>query len=551
MTTNANAPEQAVDQQQVLRDLLALGKKNGRLTLKEIADALSQLEMESDDIDKLYETLETMGVEIETGGVLEKALGDDDDEVFEPEDVEEVPEEELIDTSAMAETFAIDDPVRMYLKEIGKVDLLSPEEEVTLAEQMRKGNEAAARIEAEGDAIPADERAALDQDIKTGEKAKKRLAEANLRLVVSIAKRYVVRGTHVDPRKLLPGEGLFPHLRRVAAIDADEFDGRPVFRIGLFHGGHPLHTPTAPSAPEVEHDVFSLPVEGREDELFAVSVGQREIGGDSSRFYRFAGLLGGDQFVGQLFLQVEPLFEGALADAFVEPVIEAVETGVVGQGGQEETGYRIGRVRDDIIGLDLPNTVAQVPYLEVNGVVGIPAVGRNHHGRGAEHVEPQLERFDGPGRFPPALLVGRTFEGVFDRFAFGVVGGLDAGSLAGQQEQFHVLPGAVAAEALRSEEYAVEVFAVGQVDVEFGLIAVAGAADQNGGHIAPFADGGGGEPGADQAVVGHTGDADAQAAVSAAGAGAEQGGGKGEYGDEFFHADMSFRSFYCRPGTDC
>ena len=106
-TGKANAPEQAVDQQQVLRDLLALGKKNGRLTLKEIADALSQLDMESDDIDKLYETLETMGVEIETEGVLEKALGDDDDEVFEPDNVEEVPEEELIDTSAMAETFAM------------------------------------------------------------------------------------------------------------------------------------------------------------------------------------------------------------------------------------------------------------------------------------------------------------------------------------------------------------------------------------------------------------------------------------------------------------
>ena len=197
MTTkdNTNAPEQAVDQQQVLRDLLALGKKNGRLSLKEIADALGQLELESDDIDKLYETLENMGVEIETGGVLEKALGDDDDdEVFEPEAVEEVPEEELIDTSAMAETFAIDDPVRMYLKEIGKVDLLTPEEEVTLAEQMQKGNEAAARIEAEGDAIPAEERAQLDQDIKLGDKAKKRLAEANLRLVVSIAKRYVGRG---------------------------------------------------------------------------------------------------------------------------------------------------------------------------------------------------------------------------------------------------------------------------------------------------------------------------------------------------------------------
>ena len=133
----ANAQEQQAAQQQILRDLLALGKKNGRLTLKEISDALSHLELSSEDIDKVYETLETMGIEVETNGVLEKVIGDDDDS-FEPEEVEEVPEEELVDTSAMAETFAIDDPVRMYLKEIGKVDLLSPEEEVTLAERMQK-----------------------------------------------------------------------------------------------------------------------------------------------------------------------------------------------------------------------------------------------------------------------------------------------------------------------------------------------------------------------------------------------------------------------------
>ena len=82
----------------------------------------------------------------------------------------------------------------MYLKEIGKVDLLSPEEEVTLAERMQKGNEAAERIANEGDAIPAEERAQLEKDIKLGDRAKKRLAEANLRLVVSIAKRYVGRG---------------------------------------------------------------------------------------------------------------------------------------------------------------------------------------------------------------------------------------------------------------------------------------------------------------------------------------------------------------------
>lgn len=134
----ANAQEQQAAQQQILHDLLALGKKNGRLTLKEISDALSHLELSSEDIDKVYETLETMGIEVETNGVLEKVIGDDDDS-FEPEEVEEVPEEELVDTSAMAETFAIDDPVRMYLKEIGKVDLLSPEEEVTLAERMQKG----------------------------------------------------------------------------------------------------------------------------------------------------------------------------------------------------------------------------------------------------------------------------------------------------------------------------------------------------------------------------------------------------------------------------
>ena len=141
----------------------------------------------------MYETLETMGIEVETNGVLEKVIGDDDDS-FEPEEVEEVPEDELVYTSAMAETFAIDDPVRMYLKEIGKVDLLSPEEEVTLAERMQKGNEAAERIANEGDAIPAEERAQLEKDIKLGDRAKKRLAEANLRLVVSIAKRYVGRG---------------------------------------------------------------------------------------------------------------------------------------------------------------------------------------------------------------------------------------------------------------------------------------------------------------------------------------------------------------------
>lgn len=189
--------EQLAQQMQVVKDLMARGKKNGKLTLKEIADTLSPLELETDQIDKVYEMLENEGIEIEGAGVLDVPLGDDDEQ-FAASAVEEVPEEELVDTSALAEGFAIDDPVRMYLKEIGKVDLLSPEEEIDLAQKMLEGNQAAEKLDAMTEpgavAVSADEIAALNKAVKVGERAKKRLAEANLRLVVSIAKRYVGRG---------------------------------------------------------------------------------------------------------------------------------------------------------------------------------------------------------------------------------------------------------------------------------------------------------------------------------------------------------------------
>lgn len=197
MTTNTQEikPEELTPQQQMMQYLVDLGKKNGRLSLKEVAEALSHVEMESEDIDKMYETLENMGIEVETKSVLAKIANDDidEDDVF-PDEVEEVTEEELVDTSAMAETFAIDDPVRMYLKEIGKVDLLSPEEEISLAERMQKGAEAIARLTEESATLSDSERKELQQAVKAGDRAKKRLAEANLRLVVSIAKRYVGRG---------------------------------------------------------------------------------------------------------------------------------------------------------------------------------------------------------------------------------------------------------------------------------------------------------------------------------------------------------------------
>ncbi|MBS6546199.1 MAG: RNA polymerase sigma factor RpoD [Clostridiaceae bacterium] len=191
--------QSAEQQMQVIRDLLALGKKNGKLTLKEIADALSAVELETEDIDKLYETLEHEGIEIEGSDVLETPIHSDDDDDFEASDVEEVSEEELVDTSALAEGFAIDDPVRMYLKEIGKVDLLSPEEEIDLAQKILAGVAAAEKMNeyenaGEQSAVRADEIVEWNKAIKAGDRAKKRLAEANLRLVVSIAKRYVGRG---------------------------------------------------------------------------------------------------------------------------------------------------------------------------------------------------------------------------------------------------------------------------------------------------------------------------------------------------------------------
>ena len=192
----AQSAEQLQQQMQVVKDLLAKGKKNGKLTLKEINDSLSVLQLETDDFDKVFETLENEGIEIEGAGVLDVAMGEDEE--FEASEVEEVPEEELVDTSALAEGFAIDDPVRMYLKEIGKVDLLTPDEETELAQLMNAGNEAAQKLDEltkpGAVAVSADDIAALNKAVKAGEKAKKRLAEANLRLVVSIAKRYVGRG---------------------------------------------------------------------------------------------------------------------------------------------------------------------------------------------------------------------------------------------------------------------------------------------------------------------------------------------------------------------
>ena len=153
--------------EQLLQELLEKGKKAVRLSVKDLA-VLEDLNLDSEVQNKFYETLEQNGVDIDVGG--EDALPPiEDDMLPEVEDlaeIEEVTEEEITDTDALMDSFSTDDPVRMYLKEIGKVPLLTPEEEVALAIRMSEGDE----------------------------EAKHRMTEANLRLVVSIAKRYVGRG---------------------------------------------------------------------------------------------------------------------------------------------------------------------------------------------------------------------------------------------------------------------------------------------------------------------------------------------------------------------
>ena len=169
-TAEAPVPEDpellAKQKEEKLNALIEKGKKAGKLTSKELMDVLDDMNLEPEELDKFYDKLENLG--IDTSG--EDILPPLDDEALpaleELQEIEEVTEEEIADTDALVDTFSSDDPVRMYLKEIGKVPLLTPEEEQELARRMADGDE----------------------------EAKRRMAEANLRLVVSIAKRYVGRG---------------------------------------------------------------------------------------------------------------------------------------------------------------------------------------------------------------------------------------------------------------------------------------------------------------------------------------------------------------------
>ncbi len=177
-----------------LSELIERGKKKGNLSSAELMDVLEELDLESEQLDRIYDTMENLGIDTVGEDYVPELAEDGHPPVHEMEDISE---EEMVDPAAMMDSFGTDDPVRMYLKEIGKVNLLTSEEEVELAQAMGAGNEAQIQLEEmerAGEDIPAEVRQELDKLIQKGEAAKQRLAEANLRLVVSIAKRYVGRG---------------------------------------------------------------------------------------------------------------------------------------------------------------------------------------------------------------------------------------------------------------------------------------------------------------------------------------------------------------------
>ena len=166
-----------------LRELLENGKRNGRVSTRDINAVIEEMNIDVDKLDKLYEQFENNNIEV----------------VDEPdEDLSKftLTEESLdsLQNELSAEGVAIDDPVKVYLKEIGRVPLLTSDEEVQLATDIMNGNNATEILQQTDTELPPEQKAELNAHIAAGERAKKRLCEANLRLVVSIAKKYVGRG---------------------------------------------------------------------------------------------------------------------------------------------------------------------------------------------------------------------------------------------------------------------------------------------------------------------------------------------------------------------
>ena len=168
-TPKKNSKTNIEDAQSALQALIAQGKKEGMIRAADLNAQLEKMQLTPEKIEEIYDRFEAMNIQIVTAE-LELDLGDDDLGLDDGDiDLNGLDEEDLIDPVDLAAEYSLDDPVRMYLKEIGQVKLLSAEEEVELAKRVVEGDQA----------------------------AKNKLTEANLRLVVSIAKKYSGRGLHI------------------------------------------------------------------------------------------------------------------------------------------------------------------------------------------------------------------------------------------------------------------------------------------------------------------------------------------------------------------
>ena len=172
MSNAKKTPKTPEEQQAVLQKLIAQGRKDGMIRASDLQAQLEEMDLSPEKIEEIYDQFEAMSIMVVAEQDLD--LGDDadlllTDDLGDDIDLTDVEDEELVDPVDLAAEYNLDDPVRMYLKEIGQIKLLSAEEEVDLAKAVAEGDQA----------------------------AKNKLTEANLRLVVSIAKKYSGRGLHI------------------------------------------------------------------------------------------------------------------------------------------------------------------------------------------------------------------------------------------------------------------------------------------------------------------------------------------------------------------
>ena len=173
MSTTKKPTKSPEELQAALQELIVQGKKDGMVPMSDLNALLEKMDLSTEKIEEIYDRFEAMNIQL-VSAELDLDLGDDidlvlDDDLGDDIDLVNMDEEELVDPVDLAAEYNLDDPVRMYLKEIGQIKLLTADEEVDLAKRVSEGDQA----------------------------AKDKLTEANLRLVVSIAKKYSGRGLHI------------------------------------------------------------------------------------------------------------------------------------------------------------------------------------------------------------------------------------------------------------------------------------------------------------------------------------------------------------------